>query len=81
LDAIVVDKSGNLYVTDTNVIRKIDPKGVVTIFAGQVAAYGATNGPAASATFFDCQGITIDGSGNLYVSDTGNNLIRKITLE
>lgn len=81
LENLVMDKAGNLYVTDTNVIRKIDPSGNVTIFAGQLSAHGSTDGPVSSATFFNCRGIAIDANGTLYIGDTGNNLIRKITLE
>ncbi|MGP8235323.1 MAG: hypothetical protein ACLQVW_07930, partial [Limisphaerales bacterium] len=85
-EAIAVDPLGNLYVADTfnNVIRKITPLGnniwQVSTLAGQPGVIGfADSTTAATATFHAPQGIALDGSGNIYVADTGNNLIRKIT--
>lgn len=78
--AIVVDKNGNLYVTDNDVIRKIDASGMVTTFAGNEIE-GMVNGPASAASFKNINGIVPDKSGNLYVADTGNNLIRKISFQ
>ncbi|AYL95827.1 MBG domain-containing protein [Mucilaginibacter celer] len=77
---LAIDASGNLYVTETgnNAIRKISPYGVVTTLAGSGTA-GATNGTGAAAKFYSPAGIAVDNSGNVYVSDTYNNLIRKIT--
>ncbi|MEP7374993.1 MAG: IPT/TIG domain-containing protein [Chitinophagaceae bacterium] len=77
---IVRDASGNFFVADrdNNRIRKITPAGVVTTFAGSGAS-GLVNGTGATAQFNQPYGITIDGSGNLYVADRMNNAIRKIT--
>ncbi|MDB5257649.1 MAG: hypothetical protein JWM14_2344 [Chitinophagaceae bacterium] len=77
---IVSDASGNLYVADfgNNRIRKITPGGLVTTFAGTTVS-GSVNGVGKAASFNGPFGIAIDGSGNIYVSDYGNNLIRKIT--
>ncbi len=77
---IVADAAGNLYVTDSfnNLIRKISSTGVVTTLAGSTSP-GLANGTGTAARFYSPQGITIDASGNLYVSDVGNNTIRKIT--
>ncbi len=76
----VFDASGNLYIPDinNNEIRVISPAGVVGTFAG-TGFQGATDGPAAMATFNQPSGIAIDPSGNIFVSDTYNNKIRKIT--
>jgi sugar lactone lactonase YvrE len=77
---VAVDSSGNVYVADTgnNLIRKITSAGVVTTFAGMTTA-GHANGTGTSATFSGPHGITIDSSSNLYVADTSNNMIRKIS--
>ncbi|HTD97674.1 MAG TPA: NHL repeat-containing protein [Mucilaginibacter sp.] len=77
---IAIDAAGNLYVTDQgNVkVRKITPAGVVTTFAG-TGQVGFNNGPGNQATFYGLTGITVDATGNVYVSDQGNSVIRKIT--
>ena len=78
---IITDASGNVYVSEIDTggdkVRMITPAGVVTTIAG-TGAGGATNGPAATATFAGPSGVTIDSSGNLIIPDTNNNLIRKI---
>lgn len=80
LTGIAVDKMGNMFVVDqlNNLIIKVTPNGISSIFAG-TGEVGSADGIGTSATFNNLQGITIDLSGNLYVSDYGNNLIRKIT--
>jgi sugar lactone lactonase YvrE len=79
--SIVLDPSGNLFVADYSnaLIRKITPAGVVTTVAGQTPHHGHTDGPAAQATFRVPFGVVADAAGNLYVSDTFNYVIRKIT--
>lgn len=81
-EGVAVDTAGNVYVASTgnNKIRKITPAGYVSTLIG-TGASGATNGvPVASAaTFHSPQGIGFDTAGNLYVADTSNNEIRKIT--
>lgn len=79
--AVTADADGNVYVCDTDnaLIRKITPAGVVTTFAGGGPGGGSTNGTGTAASFQEPIGITIDASGNLYVADRGNGLIRKIT--
>jgi len=75
------DVNGNLYIGDynNNLIRKITTAGVVTTYAGVFGKYGALNGLASKATFELPQGIAVDKPGNVYVADSFNNLIRKIT--
>lgn len=80
---IAVDASGNLYVAEagTNSIRKITADGVVTTFAGPGGGYvfGHTDGPGPAAQFAYPEGIAVDPAGTVYVADTANNIIRKIT--
>ena len=76
---VAVDVSGNVYVGDrnNNRIRKITPSGVVTTFAGSTQGY--TEGTGTFAKFNNIYSVAVDGSGNVYVADAGNNRIRKIT--
>jgi streptogramin lyase len=78
-NGIVVDASGNLYVTShySHKIKKVTPAGVVTTFVGSIL--GDLNGTGTAARFNFPSGITIDASGNLYVCDQGNHKIKKIT--
>lgn len=76
---LVADGSGNVYVADYNVVRKISPDGTVSTIAG--SGNGFQDGPGATAKFKELTGITIDSQGNLYVVDNGNNRIRKITTQ
>lgn len=75
---VTVDTLGNVYVADTNnhTIRLITPAGVVSTVAGVAGVFGSGDNPA---HFKSPYGIAMDVSGNLYVADTGNNTIRKIT--
>ena len=77
---VVLDQAGNLYVADggdNNTIRKIDAAGASTVLAGGTEGYAEGKGSAAS--FNTPSGLAIDAAGNVYVADTGNNAIRKIT--
>lgn len=83
---IVVDATGNLYVTDQgyNTIRKISPNGAVITIAGPpggLPAVDYTDGPARSATFGNPFGVTLDANGNIYIADTSNNVLRKISFQ
>jgi len=78
---VAVDTAGNLYVADTlnHVIRRITSSGVVTTFAGSAGEPGATNGTGGAARFRQPSDVAVDANGTLYVADTGNELIRRIS--
>ena len=78
---MAIDASGNIYVTDgeNHAIRKITPAGVVTTLAGSGTA-GSADGTGAAASFNRPSGIAIGPDGHLYISESGNHTIRKITL-
>ncbi len=77
---IAVDGSGNAYVADTanDTVREIAPGGIVLPLAGVPDVSGTSNGTGTSAQFASPGGVAVDGSGNVYVADEGNDTIRKI---
>jgi len=79
--AIAVDSIGNIYVADTanNTIRKITPLGIVSTLAGLAGEPGSADGTGAAARFDGPTGIAVDAAGNVFVADTGNHTIRRIT--
>ena len=80
-NGIAIDSARNLYVSDTssNVIRKITPARVVSTLAGSAGLLGANDGTGSAARFNFPVGVAVDSAGNIYVADTGNFTIRKIT--
>jgi sugar lactone lactonase YvrE len=78
---IAGDGSGNLFIADrsNHAIRRISAAGEVTTIAGMAGQPGAVNGNGADARFHSPSDIAVDSAGNLYVADTGNSLIRRIT--
>jgi hypothetical protein len=78
---IAVDASGNVYIADTKsaIIRKLSTAGEVTTLAGTYRAFGSADGTAGAANFSSPTGVAVDASGNVYVSDSGNFEVRKIT--
>lgn len=75
---VVVDARGNLYVAETDGVRKVTPEGMVTMFAGKAGSVGYADGAGPEAQFNYPRGIAIDPSGNLFVADSGNHVVRKI---
>lgn len=78
---IAIDGSGNLYVADSqsDTIRKVTPSGVVTTLAGTAGVSGSADGTGAAAQFRVPNGVAVDGNGNVYVADSNNSTIRKLT--
>ena len=78
---VVADRRGDLFIVDErdSVIRKVTPSGEVRTIAGMAQQTGRDDGDGRDARFNNPQGIAIDGADNLFVADTGNGLIRKIT--
>jgi len=78
--AVAVDKNDNLFIADisNHCIRKITPEGVVTTFAGS-REKGFLDGDVKSAKFNMPIDVAVDGDGNVYVVDIGNQRIRKVT--
>ena len=79
--SMAIDRADNLYVADSgnNTIRKVTPAGVVTTLAGLAGVIGSADGTGSAARFNAPFGIVSDGADNLYVTDTWNNTIRKVT--
>jgi hypothetical protein len=78
---VAVDGSGNAYVTDSNnhTIRKVTPSGVVTTLAGSAGQIGSADGTGSAARFYNPWGVAVDGTGNVYVADSYNSTVRKVT--
>jgi sugar lactone lactonase YvrE len=79
--AVAADGSGNLFVADAtdHSIRKVTSDGTVTTLAGKGGSFGSDDGTGSAARFKGPLGIAADSAGNVYVADTGNATIRKIT--
>ena len=80
--ATATDRAGNVYVADTqnNRVRKVSPAGVITTFAGNGTAGFAGDGSAAvNAQLARPAGVAADSAGNVYISDSANGAVRKVT--
>lgn len=80
-EGVATDRSGNVYVADTgnHSIRRIALDGTVSTLAGTSGTFGSADGVGAEARFSSPQGVVAGAGDSLYVADTGNNTIRKIT--
>lgn len=79
---VAVDSSGNLYIADTanHVIRMVTTSGTISTFAGNnTGGYAGDGGPAINAELELPTGVAVDKSGNVYIADSGNNVIREVS--
>ena len=88
-NSLALDSAGNLFISDAtnHRIRKVTPSGTITTVAGSGPAgfgngsFSGDGGPATSATLDTPSGVAVDGRGNLYIVDAGNERIRKVTTD
>lgn len=83
-NSVAFDKVGNVYISDENnhAIRKVNSAGIITTIAGTgTAGYSGNGGPASYANFYRPMGIAFDTSGNLYIADYINSVIRRIGMQ
>ena len=78
---VALDGAGTIYVSDHGncVIRKVTTAGVVSTFAGSAGNCGTADGTGSAARFGGPRGLTVDSGGNVFVADSANNSVRRIT--
>src|SRR5437773_2649081 len=77
---VALDTAGNLYIADSNRIRKVTPGGTISTYAGTgTGPFSGDGGPATAAQLSSPAGVALDLTGNLYIADDGNYRIRKVT--
>jgi sugar lactone lactonase YvrE len=77
----VMDQNGNLFISDlgNNRVRKVDPSGFITTYAGTgIAGFSGDGGPAVAARLDGATGLALDSAGNLYIASQGNLRIRRV---
>jgi hypothetical protein len=80
--SVAVDGAGNVFIADTDSsrIRRVSPSGIITTVAGNGSyGYSGDGGPATSAQLDSPRGVTVDGVSNLFIADTYNSRIRKVS--
>jgi len=79
---VATDAAGNIYIADSvnNRIRRISPDGTISTIAGETKfGYSGDGGPALKAQLWSPRGVVVDSSGNVYIADTENDVIRELT--
>jgi sugar lactone lactonase YvrE len=78
---VALDAAGNLYISGSTRVRKVDTNGTISTVAGNgTQGYGGDGGPATSAVLNGFGWVALDGAGNLYIADSGNQRIRKVAV-
>lgn len=81
LNGIAVDANGNVFITTGARVRRIDPNGIITTYAGGGSIQSSDGGQATSAALGFLLGITVDSSGNVYFVDRTHSTVRKVTTD
>jgi sugar lactone lactonase YvrE len=81
--SLALDSAGNLYIADqaNGRIRKVSTNGTISTVAGTATVFTGDGGPATNALVSSPRGVAVDGAGNVYISEPGENRIRKVTTD